>query len=165
MAPVPIDFQAPYATEALLLWAVVAVGAFVGKLVVGTLLLALVPDGVENVLDTVESETGSSARLGLGIFAVVAASSLLVVALFGVVATLQFVVVALVVYVFGGTIVFIAIGERLLDAFDVTTSRWGHLLAGTLVATTLAMIPVVGIVVNLVGDHVGLGAILYRWRG
>jgi hypothetical protein len=150
--------------DVLVLWGVVSIGAFVGKLVMGTLLLALAPDFVENVIDAVEDDPVASSRWGLAIFVTVAVGILLVALLVGVTVAVSLATAALVVYLVGGTIVFVAVGERLLDALDVGTSRWGHLLAGTLVGTMLATIPVVGLVANLVVDHVGLGTIAYRWR-
>ncbi|KAB1188765.1 MULTISPECIES: hypothetical protein [Haloferax] len=142
-----------------------AAGTFVGTLIIGALLIALAPDFTEKVIDTIEDEPIPSFLWGLGIFvAFIVAIILLVITLIGIIVAVPLVILMIFVSLFGGALVFIYVGERLLEAANVETSRWGHLVAGAFVATVLAAIPVIGGVTNFVVNTVGVGAIVYHWR-
>lgn len=142
-----------------------AAGTFVGTLIIGALLLALAPDFTERIIDTIEDEPVTSFLWGLGIFvALVAIVIVLFITLIGIFIAVPLIIVMIFVSLFGGALVFINIGERLLEAADVETSHWGHLVVGALVATVLAAIPFIGGLANFVINSVGVGAIVYRWR-
>lgn len=156
---------APGAAEQLLGSWMSAVGTFLGTLVVGGLLLLLVPAFVERSIETIEEEPGQSFVWGLGI------GILLVIVLLGLVITIVGIVIAIplllvmaVVWFVGSAIVFIYLGERLADAADVETSRWGHLLVGAVLTTVIAAVPFVGGLINFVINVFGVGAIVFRWR-
>ena len=140
-------------------------GTFLGTLIVGALLLVLAPDYTEGVIETVEEDLGPSFLWGIGIFvALIVVTLLLVFTVVGIVVALPLALLAFVLYLVGSAIVFVAVGERILDAADVETSRWGDLAVGALVAAVLAAIPFVGGLANFVVNSVGVGAIVYRWR-
>ncbi|KAB1196612.1 MULTISPECIES: hypothetical protein [Haloferax] len=138
---------------------------FVGTLVVGALLLAIVPDYTEKIIDTIEDEPIPSFLWGLGIFiALIVVLFVLVITLIGILLAIPIGFVMFVVSLVGGAIVFIYVGERLLEAANVETSRWGHLVAGAFVATVLAALPLIGGLTNFIVNSVGVGAIVYHWR-
>lgn len=142
-----------------------AVGTFVGTLIVGALLIAIAPDYTEKIIDTIEDEPVTSFLWGLGIFiALIVVVVILVITLLGIIVAVPLIFLMILVSLVGGAIVFIYVGERLLDAANVETSRWGHLVAGAFVATVLAAIPFIGGVTNFIVNSVGVGAIVYRWR-
>ena len=145
-------------------WARTA-GTFFGTLIVGGLLLALAPDFTDDVIETVEDELGTSLVWGLGIFvALIVIIIVLVITIIGIFVVIPLAIVAFVLYLVGSAIVFITIGDRLLDAADMSGSRWGDLVVGALVATVVAAIPVIGGLANFVINAIGVGAIVYRWR-
>ncbi|WP_411963082.1 hypothetical protein [Haloferax sp. YSMS24] len=142
-----------------------AVGTFVGTLIIGALLLAIVPDYTEKIIDTVEDDPVPSFLWGLGIFvALIVVTIVLIITLIGILLAVPLIFVMIFVSLVGGAIVFIFVGERLLEAANVETSRWGHLVAGAFVATVLAAIPFVGGITNFIVNTVGVGAIVFHWR-
>ena len=142
-----------------------AAGTFLGTLILGALLLVLAPDFTENVIDTIEEKPGPSFLWGLGVFvAFIFVIIALFITLIGIFLAVPLVIVMIFVSLFGGAIVFIFVGERLLEAANVETSRWGHLGVGAFAATVLAAIPVVGGITNFVVNTVGVGALVYYWR-
>ncbi|KAB1194612.1 hypothetical protein GJR96_14640 [Haloferax sp. MBLA0076] len=142
-----------------------AVGTFVGTLILGALLIALAPDFTERVIDTIEDEPVTSFLWGFGIFvAFIVVIIVLIITLIGIVVAVPLIFLMIFVSLFGGALVFIYVGERLLEAANVETSRWGHLVAGAFVATVLAAIPVIGGITNFVVNTVGVGALVYYWR-
>ena len=142
-----------------------AAGTFFGTLIVGALLLALAPDYTEAIIETAEEDLGPSFLWGIGIFvALIGVTLILVFTIVGILVALPLALVALLLYLVGSAIVFVAVGERLLDATDVDASRWGDLVVGALVAAVLAAIPFLGGLANFVVNAVGIGAIAYRWR-
>jgi len=155
----------PGVAEELLGSWISAVGTFLGTLVVGGLLLVLVPEFVEKSIDTIEEEPGKSFVWGLGI------GILLVIVLLGLIITLVGIVIAIplmfvmaIVWFVGSAIAFILLGERLVGAADMETTRWGHLLVGALLATVIAAVPFIGGFINFVINVFGVGAIVFRWR-
>ncbi|WP_416839349.1 hypothetical protein [Haloferax sp. DFSO52] len=138
---------------------------FVGTLIVGALLIAIVPDFTEKVIDTIEDEPIPSFLWGLGIFIVfIIAIIILIITLIGIIIAVPLIFLMILVSLVGGATVFIYVGERLLEAANVETSRWGHLAAGALVATVLAALPIIGGLTNFIVNTVGVGAIVYHWR-
>jgi uncharacterized membrane protein len=145
--------------------AVGVVGTFFGTLIVGALLLALTPDFTESILETVEEELGTSFLWGLGIFvALIAVMVLLAITIIGLLIVIPLALVTALLYLVGSAIVFLYVGERLVEAADVNTSRWGHLVVGALFAAVIAAIPLVGGLANFVVNSIGVGAIAYWWR-
>lgn len=142
-----------------------AAGTFIGTLIIGALLVALAPDYTEKVIDTIEDQPVPSFLWGLGIFvAFIVVIVVLVITLIGIVVAVPLVFLMIFVSLFGGALVFIYVGERLLEAANVETSRWGHLVAGALIAAVLAALPFIGGLTNFVVNTVGVGAIVYHWR-
>lgn len=140
-------------------------GTFFGTLIVGGLLLALAPAFTERVIETVEENAGVSFLWGLGIFvAILVTVVVLVITLIGIIVAIPLMIVAAILYLIGSAIVFVAIGERLLEAADVETSRWGHLLVGAFIATVVAAMPIIGGLANFAINAVGVGAMAYYWR-
>jgi hypothetical protein len=142
-----------------------AAGALLGTLIIGALLLAIAPGFTERIINTIEDEPVSSFLWGLGIFvAFIVVIIVLFITLIGIVVAIPLILLMVFVSLFGGALVFIVIGERLLVAANVETSRWGHLAVGAVVAALLAVIPVIGGVTNFIVNTVGVGAIVYDWR-
>lgn len=145
-------------------WARTA-GTFLGTLIVGGLLVALAPDFVEDVIETVEDELGTSFLWGVGVFvALILVTIVLFITIVGIIVAIPLLIVTGILYLVGSAIVFVAIGDRILDAADTEGSRWADLVVGALVAAVIAAIPVIGGLANFVINAVGVGAIVYRWR-
>ena len=142
-----------------------AAGTFVGTFLVGALLLVLAPNWTQKIIDTIEDDPLPSFLWGVGIFiALILVTIALVITIIGIALAIPLIFVMIFVSLIGGAIVFIVVGERVLDAVDMESSRWGHLAVGALLAAILAAIPVVGGVTNFIVNSVGVGAIAYRWR-
>lgn len=140
-------------------------GRFVGTLLIGALLIAFAPDFTERIMDTAEDEPVTSFLWGFGIFlALIVVTVVLAITIVGIVLAIPLIIVMIVLNLIGSVIVFVLVGERLAAAGDVDTSRWGHLVVGSIVAAVLAAIPFIGGLVNFVVSTVGVGAIVYRWR-
>lgn len=142
-----------------------ATSTFLGTLVVGALLLVFGPDFTERVIRTIEDQPGPSFLYGVVVFvALIVVTIVLVLTIVGILVAIPLLIVVGLLYLVGSAIVFVYVGQRLLEALDVDTSRWGHLLAGSLVAGVLAGVPLVGGLLNFVVNAVGIGAMVYRWQ-
>jgi hypothetical protein len=142
-----------------------AMGTLLGTLVVGALLLALAPDWTERVIATVEDDPVTSFLYGLLVLvALVVVTVALVVTIVGILVVIPLLLLVALLYLVGSATVFVYLGERLVEALDTDTSRWGHLLVGSVLAGVLALVPAVGGVLNFVVNAVGVGAIVLLWR-
>jgi len=141
-----------------------AIGAFLGTLVVGGLLLVFLEDAFERVVGVVETEPVSSFFWGLGfLIALVVVVVVLVVTIVGILIAVPLVIVALLVDFAGSAAVYVSVGSRIAEAADWKASRWGHLLVGAVVAGLVAALPVVGGLVSFVVGGIGVGAIARDW--
>lgn len=94
--------------------------ALLTTLIVGALLIAVAPAFTERAVDHVwDTPVGSLLWGVLGIGGVIAVAILLVISVVGLLFVIPFVLVAYVAWAVGSTVAFLAVGERLAEAFDL----------------------------------------------
>jgi hypothetical protein len=94
--------------------------AFLTTLLVGAVLIALAPAYTDRQMETVFDEPLGSFLWGLvGIGGVILFAILLVLSLIGILFVIPFLIVAYLAWAVGSTIAFIAIDDRLAEAFDL----------------------------------------------
>ena len=134
-----------------------AAGAFVSTLVVGAILVALAPDYVERMMDTVREDPLTSFLYGL--LAMVLVVVLIVALVITIVGILLVPILGLVVgllWAVGAAIAFLAIADRLVDRGD----GWlKPLLVAAAISGALTLTGIGGILSFAVGAA-GFGAIL-----
>lgn len=141
-----------------------AVLNFVVTLVVGAVLLTLVPEYVEGVIETVQWNTGRSFFWGLCLFVGFSVAILFfLITLSGILIAIPLLFVETVLYMVGGVIVFLMVGERLLARRTAASSRWIHLVVGSVVSGVIAGLPGVGLLFSTIVNFLGAGGIVYWW--
>ncbi|WP_435095986.1 hypothetical protein [Halarchaeum sp. P4] len=141
-----------------------AVGAFVGTLLVGGLLLALAEDWFERLLGVVDEEPFPSFLWGLGTLVVfVCVGIVFVLTVIGILLVIPLVVVGLLLKFAGDALVYVYVGGRAAEGLGWETTRWGHLVAGAAFAGLVAAVPAVGWLISFVVSSVGVGAVVHTW--
>jgi hypothetical protein len=135
-----------------------AVGAFVTTLVVGAILVAVAPEYLERMIDTVREEPVGSFIYGLVCLAfVVLVAIVLVFTVIGILVAVPFILLSVLVWAVGAAIAYLAIAERLVGREDGAWLKPLLLAAGLNAA--LALTGVGGIVAFGIGAA-GFGAVL-----
>lgn len=137
-----------------------AIGAFVTTLVVGAILVAMAPAYTDRMTDDVFDAPVGSFFYGLlcllGLFLAIV---LLVVTVIGIIFVIPLLLLAYLVWAVGSTLVFLSIGERILDDAD-----WpAPLLVGAALNAGLALTGIGGVVSFCLGA-LGFGAVLLDWQ-
>jgi len=141
-----------------------AFGSFLGTLIIGAIVLAFASDYVERMIDVVREKPVPSFFWGLGVLVALAVVTfVLVITLIGIIVAIPLLIVALIVNFIGSAIVYVYVGDRIADAANWETTRWGHLIVGAVVAGVVAAIPLVGGILSFVVSGIGVGAIVGSW--
>lgn len=106
--------------------------AVLTTLIVGLLLIALKPQYTERKVSEIWDEPVGSLLWGiLGIGGVIVLAILLVISLVGILLVIPFLIVAYVAWAVGSTIAFLAVAERIAEAFDLVEYGEGSTAAGS----------------------------------
>lgn len=137
-----------------------AVGAFLGTLIVGGIMILVWPDYTEARMAELIDDPGVSVLYGLlALVALVVVTIVLVVTIVGILVAIPLLILAYVVWAVGAAIAYIAIGDRLVGRVN---GLFRPLLVGSAINGVLVLTGIGGLISFVIGAA-GFGAVLRSW--
>jgi len=139
-----------------------AVGAFLGTLIVGGIMILVFPDYTGGrIRDLVEDPVGSAVYGLIALVVLIVATVLLVLTIVGILVVIPLLLLTYLLWAVGAAIAYLGIGDRLVghDGGWLTPLLVGSAVNGLLVLTGI------GGLVSIVVGAAGFGAVLRSWLG
>ncbi|AGN01061.1 hypothetical protein L593_05560 [Salinarchaeum sp. Harcht-Bsk1] len=139
-----------------------AVGAFLGTLIVGGIMILVFPDYTERTVRTLRRDPGPSLLYGLlTLVALIVLTVLLVLTIVGILVVIPLAFLAYILWAVGAAIAFITIGDRLVGHEGGWTAA---LVVGSAINGVLVLTGIGGFVSFLIGAA-GFGAVIHGYLG
>ncbi|GAB3691919.1 hypothetical protein GCM10028857_29880 [Salinarchaeum chitinilyticum] len=139
-----------------------AVGAFLGTLIVGGIMILVFPEYTQQrIRDLVDEPVGSAVYGLIALVALVLVMVLLVLTIVGILVLIPLAILAYVLWAVGAAIAYVGIGDRLVGHDDGWLTP---LLVGSAVNGLLVLTGIGGLVSFVIGAA-GFGAVLRSWLG